>query len=273
VIAFPAPEKFNQPPIEGMHMATRLEVMLSPAEFGPLKQRDLRGAVAIVFDILRATTSMVTALYRGAEAIIPVEDIPEALAIRRERPEVLLAGERHGLRIRAPQTGGIDFDFGNSPREFTAERVRGRTIVMTTTNGTRGLGACAGADTVLVSSFLNLRATAQWLQARAPAHLVVLCSGTFDEAALEDILAAGALCEKIWPMYSAGHIADSAEVARRLYPVLQGNLTEAMRHALNGRRLLANPDLRDDVNVSLQRETIPFAAHMDRDGAVRLIRS
>jgi len=144
-------------------MPVRLEVLLSPAEFANLRNRDLSQTVCVVFDILRATTSMVTALANGAEAIIPVAEISEALAIRQQRPDVLLAGEREGVRIPTELTGGVQFDLGNSPREYTAAKVQGKTIVMTTTNGTRALRACAGAKTVLVGSFLNLRANYNWL--------------------------------------------------------------------------------------------------------------
>jgi 2-phosphosulfolactate phosphatase len=248
---------------------TRLEVLLSPAEFAGLARRDLTQTTCVVFDILRATTSMVAALANGAEAIIPVAEISEALELRRQRPEILLAGERDGLRIRAQQSGGVDFHFGNSPREFTAEKVQGKTIAMTTTNGTRALRACAGARTVLVSSFLNLRATYQLLLEQRPAHLILVCAGTFDEPALEDTLAAGAICEKVWSVYSNGHVADSAEIARRIYPLMQFDLMGALKHARNGRRLLSNPELRGDVWYSLQREAFSFAAEMKSDGAVR----
>jgi len=250
-------------------MPVRLEVMLSPAEFANLRNRDLSQTVCVVFDILRATTSMVTALANGAEAIIPVAEISEALTLRQQRPDVLLAGERDGVRITTDLTGGIQFDLGNSPREYTAAKVQGKTIVMTTTNGTRALRACAGAKTVLVGSFLNLRANYNWLQEQRPANLILVCSGTYDEPALEDILAAGAICERIWPFYAGGHTSDSAEVARRLYPLLQFDLLGVMKSSRNGRRLLANPELRNDVWYCVQRETIPFAAELGRDGAVR----
>ncbi len=249
--------------------ATRLEAVFSPAEFAGLRERDLSQTVCAVFDILRATTTMITALANGAEAIIPVAEISEALAIRKDRPDVLLAGEREGLRIRGSLTGGVEFDLGNSPREFTADKVQGRTIVMTTTNGTRALRACAGAKTVLIGSFLNLRATYLWLMQQRPHSLILVCSGTFDEPALEDILAAGAVCERVWPNYGGGHISDSAEVARRIYPLLQYDLLGAMKHSRNGRRLLANPELRSDVWYCVQRETIPFVAELLWDGTVR----
>lgn len=247
----------------------RLEVILSPSEFSDLAARDLSQATCVVFDILRATTSMITALGAGAEAIFPVANIPEALAIRDERPDVLLAGERNGLRILADQTGSVDFDLGNSPREFTAERVQGRTIVMTTTNGTRALRACENAHTVLISSFLNLRATINWIREADPKHLVLVCGGTYEEPALEDTLAAGAVCERLWPQFAGGHVSDSAEIARRIYPLFQGSLLDAMKNARNGRRLLAHPELKDDVWLCVQRETIAFVAGVTTDGSIR----
>jgi 2-phosphosulfolactate phosphatase len=94
---------------------TSLEVLFSPADFSPLHQRDLSMTVCVVFDVLRATSTMVTALDNGARAIVPVEDIPKALAMRREQSDVLLAGERAGLKIGADLTGSVAFDFGNSP--------------------------------------------------------------------------------------------------------------------------------------------------------------
>ena len=107
-------------------MAVNIDVILSPAEFPALAQRDLDTTTCVVFDVLRATSSMLTALYNGAEAITPVSEIPEALALRARQPNILLAGERKGLRIRKDLTGSVDFDFGNSPRDFTPEKVRGQ---------------------------------------------------------------------------------------------------------------------------------------------------
>jgi 2-phosphosulfolactate phosphatase len=249
-----------------------LDAILTPLELPALGRKDLSDTVCVVFDILRATTTMVTALANGADAVIPVAEIPEALDLRRRNPSYLLAGERDGHRILAPLTGGPDFDLGNSPREFTPDRVAGKTIIMTTTNGTRALKACAGAGTVLVGSFLNLRATALWIREEEPPRLLIVCSGTQDQPALEDVLAAGALCEKIWSCYSHGHVSDGAELARRVYPLMRGNLPEAMKSARNGRRLLAQPDLRDDVWFCVQRETVSFVAGLIAGGRVGKLR-
>jgi 2-phosphosulfolactate phosphatase len=245
-----------------------LEVLLAPAEFEALDRRDLSGTVCVVFDVLRATSTMVTALGNGADAIIPAAEIPEALEHRRERPDVLLAGERDGVRIQASLTGSIGFDLGNSPREYTREQVAGRTIVSTTTNGTRALRACLSARTVLVSSFLNLEATAGFIERENPEHLLVVCAGTFDQAAYEDIFAAGALCGLVWPIYGDGAVSDSARIARRLWQLDRADVLGAISKSRNGRRLLEQPELRDDVAACAQRDVFGLVACLGKDGAV-----
>ena len=249
-----------------------LEVIFTPAEFAALRQRDLSRTVCVVFDVLRATSSMITALANGAREIIPVCEIAEAVALRQARPELLLAGERNGLRILRAQTGSVDFDLGNSPREFTRERVGGRSLAMTTTNGTRALQACCGARRVLVGSFLNLGAVADWLRREGVTDLLVVCSGTHEEAAYEDVLGTGALCDALWAQFVSEHVADSAQVAREIYQQGRGDLLVAVQRARNARRLLALPDLREDVAVCLQRDSLPVLAELCADGAVRMLK-
>jgi 2-phosphosulfolactate phosphatase len=243
-----------------------LEVLFTPADFASLAGRDLSNTACVVFDILRATSTIVTALGNGAAAVIPVAEIPEALEWRRKEPSVLLAGERNGLRIDASQTGGVEFDLGNSPREFTADHVAGRTIVLSTTNGSRALRACARAKVVLAACFLNLDATARHLQAHPAETILLICSGTFDQTAYEDVLAAGALAATIWPS-SNRYAADSATIARQIYEQSASDLPAAIALSRNGRRLLAQPELRDDVAFCLQRDTMPLFARMD-DGKI-----
>lgn len=249
-------------------MKRTLEVLFTPAEFNTLPARDLSQTMCVVFDVLRATSVMVTALDAGAAGLIPVGTIEEAVASHRLKPELLLAGERHGLRITAAQSGGVDFLFGNSPREFTTEKVKGRTIVTTTTNGTRALQACKGAAEVLVGAFLNLDALAKRLE-QEKRSIVIVCSGTGEEAAYEDTLAAGALCDELMKGGFTGRVVDSAQIARAVYLQEQGNLLGAMQRASNGARLLAMPDLMDDVAFCLRRDAMPLLAGMGKDGVVR----
>jgi 2-phosphosulfolactate phosphatase len=248
-----------------------LEVTFTPAEFEALSGRDLGQTVCVVFDVLRATSSTVTALGHGAAGIIPVTGIPEALALRAARPEVLLAGERNGVRILGAQPGGVDFDLGNSPREFTTARVHGRTIVMTTTNGTRALRACAGALRVFAGSFLNLGSLVRVIEQYRPPNLLLVCSGTLEQAAFEDALGAGALADAVWSLYADGEVSDAAQVARHTYRNFARDLPAAFRLARNGRRLLEKPELREDVAVCASRDTFDLVPVMNDDGVVRLL--
>ncbi len=251
-----------------MNKFSPLEVLLSPRELDRLGTADLSQTVCVVFDILRATTTITTALHHGAAAMIPVAEIHEAVALRHADPEILLAGERHGFRIGKDLTGGIEFDLGNSPREFTRERVKGRTIGITTTNGTRALRACAGAQKVLIASFPNLGAVVTWLRKNKPTHLLLVCSGTGEEAAAEDALAAGAVADAVWDLYGIDQISDSAEIARQFYTSHADNLLEALGQCRNGRRLLRITELKEDVEICLARNTIPLVPELS-DGTIK----
>jgi 2-phosphosulfolactate phosphatase len=253
----------------GPAMNRFLDVLFAPAEFGALADRDLSDTTCVVFDILRATTSMITALDAGAESILPVTDIAEALRWKQQLPDALLAGERDGLRIPAELASGTEFDFGNSPREFTADRVRGRTLIMTTTNGTRALRAAAHAARVYPAAFLNLGAVANQLLRDAPSRLLLIGGGTYEEASLEDTLAAGSLCDRIWPGYANGHVSDAARMSLELHRHLGGDLARSMKLARNGRRLLAHPELYADVRFSIRNDCVDFVAVLDTDGQVR----
>ncbi len=242
----------------------KIETILTPAELPVLVRRDLRATACVVFDILRATSTFVTALQNGAKEIIPVSEISEAVAIRQQQPDVVLAGERDGVKIHAAQSGGIDFDFGNSPREFTPEKVRGKTIVSTTTNGTRALRACTGAKMILASSFLNLSATAKFLTKSQPEKILFVCAGTGEGVALEDVLAAGALTDLL-----ADELSDSAEIARQTFLRSKSDLSAAIAGSKNGRRLLSISALRADVAFCSQRDAFNLVALMDGDGKLR----
>lgn len=250
----------------------RLDVLFTPADFAALSRRDLSRTTCVVFDVLRATTSMVTALSAGAEAIVPVSDIPQALAWRNRLPEVLLAGEREGRRILADRTGGVDFDLGNSPREFVSDRVRGRWIVATTSNGTRALRATLGARVVLPACLRNRGAVARWLQSDTSEEWMLVCSGTLEESAYEDVLGAGALVDRLWPMLAGFDVLDGARMARLMYLAAKGDLAGAMRQdSRNGRRLARMEELAADIEVCAAEDDLDVVAAMDGGGVIRRI--
>jgi 2-phosphosulfolactate phosphatase len=154
---------------------------LMPAELAP--------SVAVVIDVLRATTTMIHALAAGCRAICPVEEVEEArrLADGMRAGRVLLGGERDGV----PPAG---FDAGNSPGEYTCTRCKGTTLVLTTTNGTRALLRAAAAARTLVAGFVNYSAVCEQLGQEAR-PIDIVCAGCHGDVTLEDTLLAGALVE------------------------------------------------------------------------------
>lgn len=243
----------------------RLEVLFTPAEFERLRDRGLSHATCVVFDILRATSCIVTAFTNGAESVRPVSTIEEAVRLRSGDASLVLAGERDGVRITSRQSGGVEFDLGNSPREFTRARVGGRKIVTTTTNGTRALRACAAARTIWVGAFLNLTALTRRLQQEDPDELLLVCSGTHEEASTEDLLAAGAVADLCWEAFGSA-ATDSAHIARSFYTMHRSDLLGAMEKASNGRRLLDMPQLAEDVAFCLHQDSTDVLVKMTTAG-------
>jgi 2-phosphosulfolactate phosphatase len=166
----------------------RLDVFMSPAEALPA---EVAGRTVVVIDVLRASSSIVEAMASGARTIFPVASIEEAIRLANTlgRDGVLLCGERRSLTIEG-------FDLGNSPGEFTRERVAGKTLVMTTTNGTASMAAAAGAGRVIVGALLNLSAVVGDL-VRTGAEPVFLCSGRDGRFGLDDAVTAGMIIEAL----------------------------------------------------------------------------
>ncbi|HET7558689.1 MAG TPA: 2-phosphosulfolactate phosphatase, partial [Limnochordia bacterium] len=188
---------------------------LLPAELEPAA---LAGCRVAVIDVLRATSTIVTALAAGAAAIVPVEELDEArrLAAR----GFLAGGERHAV---APD----GFDFGNSPFEYTPERVRGREIALTTTNGTRALRRAAGAAGLCAAALLNAGAAARWLA--EDDQPTILCAGTNQRVSADDTLCAGALVEHLLARRSGWSLDDGARLALGLFRAERDRLAAALR--------------------------------------------
>lgn len=163
-----------------------VRVHLTPDRLTPALLAD---SVAVVIDVLRATTTMVHALAAGCIAVCPVEEVEAARRIADEMRagRVLLGGERDGV----PPPG---FDVGNSPGEYTCARCKGTTLVFTTTNGTRALARASAAARTLVAAFVNYSAVCEQLVSETR-RVDIVCAGFHGEVALEDALLAGALVE------------------------------------------------------------------------------
>ena len=207
----------------------------------------LRGASALVIDVLRASTSIITALANGAVAVVPVEKVEEARARKAMLdPGTLLAGERHG----DPPEG---FDLGNSPREFTPAHVCGRTIVLTTSNGTRALLAARPAAAVGVAGFVNAAAAAAWARERA-GDIVLICAGALGESSLEDQACAGWLTAMLAAAEPAAVLTPLAREARDVGLTYGKDLERLGRDARHARQLVAKGH-GGDVAVCLALDT------------------
>ncbi len=204
----------------------RLETCLSPAMYA--KHADDNNIVVVV-DILRATSSICTAVHNGVKRIIPVSTVEEARAKKEEGYTV--ASERDGFVL--------DFaDFGNSPFNFTADKVKDREIVYSTTNGTRCIHMAAHSKAVVIGSFLNLTALADWLIAQ-DAPVLIFCASWKDRFSLEDTVFAGALAERLLESGKFETICDAVTASLDLWSLAKTDLNGYIQKAAQKGRLAA----------------------------------
>jgi len=213
-----------------------LSVCVSPAL---LPLYDLENRIIVVIDIFRASSSICYGIANGAEAIIPVSEIEECCTYKDQG--VLLAAERNGVVVEG-------FDFGNSPFSYTKEKVDGKTIVLTTTNGTKAIKRSLKAHTIIVGSFLNLSAVCNWLSNQKE-DIILLCAGWKENFCLEDMLFAGAVVEKL---NGGNRIADDgATAAEDLYKLAKNDLSGYLAKSSHSERL-KNLHIEKDIAFCLQ---------------------
>jgi 2-phosphosulfolactate phosphatase len=240
----------------------------------------VEGRVAVVIDVLRATTTMVTALWNGADRIVPVAEAEQALqeasALREagrvgrggsaeegdgRSAFVLTCGERDGYQLEG-------FDLGNSPLACPRERVEGRTLVMTTTNGTYALARTRKAQKVYIASFLNISAVANQLKV-CDSDILIVCSGWKGRFCMEDTLLAGNLLDRLQEQdASEADWTDSAKLAVAYYKSKQDAITESILESDHARRLrhLAREE---EIRYCCGADQCPCTP-MFENGAVRL---
>jgi len=234
-----------------------IQVALCPSEIRRTSATDLSGVTAVVFDVLRATSSMITGLASGAEAIIPVRTVEEARKLKLNDSDLLLAGERDGLPLEG-------FDLGNSPEEF--EKIKGRRVVMTTTNGTVAIQAMKVAAKVLIGSLLNIDALADYLFRHRPRSLLLVCAGTGEEFSLEDAIGAGALVARL---PDEEGISDSTIFVRSLYERVGDDVLEWLRQTQNGKHLQKiGKDA--DIRRCAQLSVFDLVGYLEGESVVRL---
>lgn len=216
---------------------SKIEVCLTPAL---LDLYAIENSIVVVIDILRATSSITYGIENGAEAIIPVMNVEDCLAYADQ--DYLLAAERNGEVVEG-------YDFGNSPFSYTAEKVAGKTIVLTTTNGTKAMHlAQERAYQVIVGSFLNLSAVCDYLRKESK-DVLLLCAGWKDNFNLEDTLFAGAVVEQLQRDFSVAD--DSSVAALDMYQLAKGDLRGYLQKSSHNHRLI-KLNIEEDVRFCLK---------------------
>ena len=209
----------------------RLDVFFGQQQF---VQGDIANRVVAVIDVLRASTTVAVALFNGARNIIPFDSHEDAVARSKslERSHVRLAGERKMLAIPG-------FDLGNSPREFTREAVEGKTVLLSTTNGTGALVALQGARDVAVASYVNFSAVLAMLRAaaRGGSDLSIICAGRERQFSLEDAACAGRYVRHISKSLPTTELNDAARACVMIDRRYGDSLSRLFDEASHGRAL------------------------------------
>ncbi|MCS6988496.1 MAG: 2-phosphosulfolactate phosphatase [Chloroherpetonaceae bacterium] len=242
----------------------KVDVFFTPAG---IEETAFNDKIVVVIDVLRASTTMITALENGAKEIIPVVEVEDALKVAsslfNERP--ILSGERHGKVIQG-------FDLGNSPDEFAASVVSDKSLVFCTTNGTKAILKAKSAKILALCAFLNVSVVKEFVlrTENLEYNLVILCAGKENRFSLEDAICAGLLVDKLLADKRGQSIAlsDSATAARILYEKFRGNELAALRESEHG-RYLASLGFAKDIEAAA-RIDVSQALPIMEDSIIRL---
>ena len=233
----------------------KIDVVFTPAG---LTVGEVQGRAVFVIDILRATTAMCAALSHGAKAIIPVASTEEALRLAQTigSTDVLLAGEKECVRIPG-------FQLGNSPLEMTEQVVRGRTIIVTTSNGTRALLACQGASAVYPMAAVNLSAATEKAREalESERHILIVCAGRENAFSLDDAYCAGRLAAAILGDRKPRRgLNDAAIACLDLVRRYGSNWKRPLAYSRAGRELI-RLGFGDDLRDAARQDAYPVLPH------------
>lgn len=238
-------------------MMKNLDVCLTPAL---LPLFNIEDSIVVVIDIFRATSSICYGIENGAEAIIPVAEVEECAAYREMGLDYLLAAERNGEVVAG-------FDFGNSPFSYTKEKVGGKIVVLTTTNGTHALHMSIQAKRIVIGSFLNLTAICNWLKQQNE-NILLVCAGWKNNFNLEDTLFAGAVAEQL--KTSNYKWDDSALAANDLYQLAKDDLNLYLKKTSHSERL-KQLGIEQDIAFCLNVDMTTAIPVLDGEKLVKLV--
>ncbi len=208
-------------------MFKSLEVVISATSF---QEEDLRDKTAVMIDVLRASSTIVNALASGAKGVIPVADMGAGSRISQsmDTKNMLLCGEKGGEKIEG-------YDLGNSPLEYTPDKVKDKTIILNTTNGTKALMRASLSREIVVGSFLNLASVADYLADKE--DIVLVCAGWRGRMSLEDLLCAGNIIYELTGDKLPENALDGAKVAFGLYKKFGDDIEGTVQASNHAKRL------------------------------------
>jgi 2-phosphosulfolactate phosphatase len=215
-----------------------------------VEEKDIKDRTVVVIDVLRTSTTIASALMNGARAVVPAADMGEAstLAANLDPASYLLGGERSGLMIEG-------YRFGNSPLEYTREKVLDKTLILNTTNGTPSIRRVRHAGHLIVGAFVNAGVVVDFIR-EADLDLVIVCAGWRNRVSLEDTLCAGMLLSELWDGTEPESSTDTAHIAFTLYQNERADVASAVRRSRHGKRLAAM-DRMADVDFCGSINTVP----------------
>lgn len=224
----------------------KIDLYLTPAE---VTEEDIQRSTTIVVDVLRASTTIVTALARGCWEVIPTGTIESALELAQKvgRDAVLLCGEREGMKIEG-------FDLGNSPQEYREQVVKDKILILATTNGSRAIVRAKGAKAVLVGSFVNFTSLLDYV-VDVNGDVVILCAGKEGKFSLEDAVCGGMLVEEMVRRSNRWTPNDAAKMALLLSKRYSRGLLTMLRNCSHG-KYLRKLGFDEDLRVCAQVDSI-----------------
>jgi 2-phosphosulfolactate phosphatase len=230
--------------------------------YSSVSEEDVRDRTVVVIDVLRACSTIVTALDHGARAVMPVADMAEAgRIVSNLDPDVYrLGGERDGEKIDG-------YDLSNSPLEYTQDTVETRDIVLNTTNGTRALKQATTAEHLVAGCFLNADRVVNFVQ-EVDNQVTIVCAGRQNRLALEDTLCAGLLLARLWDREEPDVVTDSAHTAFTLYETDRDDLSSALRGANHAERLIQQ-GYEDDLDYCFRTDTVPVLPYYTENRLLR----
>lgn len=195
-----------------------------------IEPRELKGGVAVVIDVLLATTTLATLMERGAHRIFPVSSINEALQLKEQLgPDTLTGGEEGGGRVSA-------FDLGHLYTEYTEEKINNKNIVFLSTNGTRAIRGAEAADTVLIANLRNAHAIVDYLNSLNDKNIFIICAGSMGNFSVEDYLCASIIASKL-DVHNM-HKDDAALFASKQQFQSQDEIMDLLRKSRVGQSML-----------------------------------